>query len=43
VLTATIASRFVKAERSDESSEILAAVARIETDVAVLTARPDSQ
>jgi hypothetical protein len=36
VLTATIASRFVKTERGDESEEILAALARLEAELAAL-------
>jgi hypothetical protein len=39
VLTATIASRFVKADRQDESSEILEVLHRLEADVAELKAR----
>jgi len=39
VLTATISSRFVKADRQDESSEILDALRRLEADVADLKAR----
>jgi hypothetical protein len=34
VLTATVASQFVKVERTDETSEILAALERIETELA---------
>jgi voltage-gated potassium channel len=36
VLTATIASRFVKTERGDETEAILAALAKLETEVAEL-------
>jgi hypothetical protein len=36
VLTATIASRFVKTERSDETAALLTALTRIETDLAEL-------
>jgi voltage-gated potassium channel len=36
VLTATVASRFVKTERGDETEEILAALARLEAEVADL-------
>lgn len=36
VLTATIASRFVKTERGDETQSILVALARIETELAEL-------
>jgi voltage-gated potassium channel len=39
VLTATIASRFVKTERSSESHEILEALARIEQEIAELKGR----
>jgi voltage-gated potassium channel len=39
VLTATIASYFVKADRQDESSEILNALHRLEADVAELKSR----
>jgi hypothetical protein len=39
VLTATVASRFIKDERGPETEEILAALGRIETDVADLKAR----
>jgi voltage-gated potassium channel len=39
VLTATIASRFVKADADTESKEILAALRRIEADVAALKTR----
>lgn len=46
VLTATIASRFVKTERGEETDEILAALARLEAEMAVLIKRlaavPDS-
>ena len=34
VLTATVASRFVKTERGDETEEILAALARVEAEIA---------
>ena len=36
VLTATVASRFVKTERGDETEEILAALARLEAELADL-------
>jgi voltage-gated potassium channel len=36
VLTATVASRFVKTERGDETEEILAALTRLESEVAEL-------
>ncbi|HEX3266494.1 MAG TPA: potassium channel family protein [Gaiellaceae bacterium] len=36
VLTATIASRFVKTERGDETDAILAALARMEAELADL-------
>jgi hypothetical protein len=36
VLTAAIASRFVKTERGDETEEILAALGRLEGDLAEL-------
>jgi voltage-gated potassium channel len=36
VLTATIASRFIKTERGDETAAILAALARLEAEVAEL-------
>jgi Ion channel len=36
VLTATVASRFVKTERGDETEEILAALTRLEAEVADL-------
>jgi hypothetical protein len=36
VLTATVASRFVKTERSDETHEILAALAKLEAELAEL-------
>jgi hypothetical protein len=39
VLTATIASRFVKSDREDETSEILQVLYRLEADVAELKAR----
>jgi voltage-gated potassium channel len=39
ILTATIASRFVKAERGDETEAILAALARLEADLAELKQR----
>lgn len=39
VLTATISSRFVKEDREGESSEIMAALHRLEADVAELKAR----
>jgi len=43
VLTATIASQFVKSERGEETTEILAVLARIEADVAALKARLRSE
>ncbi len=43
VLTATIASYFVKSERSDETSAITDALARIEADIASLKAQLDSR
>ena len=36
VLTATIASRFVQADREDETNEILELLRRLEADVAEL-------
>jgi len=42
VLTATVASRFVKEERRDETSEITDALARIEAEIAALKARLDA-
>src|SRR5262249_46229598 len=42
VLTATIASRFVKQERSDETIAITDALARIEAEIAALKARLDA-
>lgn len=39
VLTATVSSRFVKADRQDESNEILAALHRLEAEVAELKTR----
>jgi len=36
VLTATVASRFVKTERGDETEAILAALARLEAELADL-------
>ena len=39
VLTATIATRFVNAEKSDEGGEILAALTRLETELAELKRR----
>jgi voltage-gated potassium channel len=39
VLTATISSRFIKSERADETAAILAALARLEADVAELKTR----
>ena len=41
VLTATVSSRFVKQERSEETTAITDALARIEADVAALKARLD--
>jgi len=43
VLTATIASYFVKAERSEETSAIIDALARIEADVAALKTQLDTR
>jgi voltage-gated potassium channel len=43
VLTATVASRFVKAERDEESTQIIASLARLEADVAELKARLPAQ
>jgi voltage-gated potassium channel len=45
VLTATIASRFVKTERGDETESILAALARVEGELADLKRQiaPDRQ
>jgi voltage-gated potassium channel len=43
VLTATIASYFVKSERSDETSAIIDALARIEADVAALKTQLDER
>jgi voltage-gated potassium channel len=42
VLPATIASRFVKANRAEETTEIVDMLARIEADIAALTARLDA-
>jgi len=39
VLTATVASRFVKTERGDETETILAALARLETELAEIKSR----
>jgi hypothetical protein len=39
VLTATIASRFVKTERGDETESILAALTRLEAELAELKQR----
>jgi hypothetical protein len=39
LLTASIASRFVKEERSDERDEMIEALHRIEADLAELKAR----
>jgi voltage-gated potassium channel len=39
VLTATVSSRFVKADRAEETNEILDALQRLETEVADLKAR----
>ena len=41
VLTATVSSRFVKQERSEETTTITDALARIEADIAALKARLD--
>jgi hypothetical protein len=41
VLTATISSRFVKQERSEETTTITDSLARIESDIAALKARLD--
>jgi voltage-gated potassium channel len=43
VLTATIASYFVKSERSEETSAIIDALARIEADVAALKTQLDAR
>jgi voltage-gated potassium channel len=43
VLTATIASRFVKQERSEETTAITDALARIEADLATVKAQLDSR
>ena len=43
VLTATIASYFVKADRGDESATIAATLARIEADLAALRAQFEAQ
>ena len=42
VLTATVASRFVKADRAEETSEILETLRRLEADIAELKARPQA-
>src|SRR5580765_949998 len=42
VLTATVSSRFVKEERSDETTAITDALARIEAEIAALKARLDA-
>ena len=39
VLTATVASQFVKSERQDETTEVIDTLRRIEADVAELKAR----
>ena len=39
VLTATVASRFVRADRADETDQVLEALRRLEADVAELKAR----
>ena len=39
VLTATVASSFVKADRQDETSEVLSSLRRLEAEVAELKAR----
>jgi voltage-gated potassium channel len=39
ILTATVASRFVKTERGDETDEILATLARLEADLAEVKQR----
>ena len=41
VLTAAIASRFVKTDQADDNGEILAALGRIEAEVAELRSRLD--
>ena len=41
VLTATVSSRFVKQERSEETTTITDALARIEADIAAMKARLD--
>ena len=43
VLTATVASFFVKADRQDEQTGISEALARIETELAELKARLEPQ
>lgn len=43
VLTATIASFFVKADRNDETSTITATLARIEADLAALKTQLEAQ
>ena len=43
VLTATIASRFVKQDREDETAEILKVLRRLEVDVAELKGRGDGR
>jgi voltage-gated potassium channel len=40
VLTATVSSRFVKADREEETNEILETLRRLEADIAELKARP---
>jgi voltage-gated potassium channel len=40
VLTATVSSRFVKADREEETNEILDTLRRLEADIAELKARP---
>jgi voltage-gated potassium channel len=39
VLTATISSQFVRANRADETNQVLEALRRLEADVAELKAR----
>jgi hypothetical protein len=42
-LTATIDSKFVKADKQDESDEILNTLARIDADLAALKARLETR
>jgi voltage-gated potassium channel len=41
VLTATVSPRFVKADRQEETDEILELLRRLEADIAELKARPN--